>query len=232
MSTIAATPNIADDETRSVAASDHSIEPAVQEKVTRTAYKHMMLLTDVRYWREKLDSQLAYAKNFEEDSKQYPAGLINQFKIKFERAKQAEQEFVDEQEAKKEAKKAKKRARDEERRVEKELLDVLRPEEKALITQDIKRIMKNAASNLRMLTSNNPNFSAEDRMKTINANRETVLTKPLELPPPKKVKTESKLDLDSDDEAEPEPEPEPESEPAAEPTPPPAAGMPTVPAAA
>ena len=228
MSTIATMPNIADDETRSVAASDHSIEPAVQEKLTRTAYKHMMLLTDVRYWREKLDSQLAYAKNFEEDSKQYPSGLINQFKIKFERAKQAEQEFVDEQEAKKEAKQAKKRARDDERRTEKELLDVLRPEERALISQDTKRVMRAAADSIKMLLGGNPTLTPEERLAAINANRAAAMSKPLELPPPKKAKTEAAVDLDSDDDDETLTERALKLPTAAEATPPPLARMPTV----
>ncbi len=83
---------------------------------------------------------------------------------------------------------------------EEELQDILRPEEKALIIADIDRIMKNSASNIWMLTSNNPNFSDEDRMKTINANRTGVLTKPLELPPPKKLKKD-----ESNEEADPKP---------------------------
>ena len=229
MSTIATMPDIADDDARSVAASEKSVEPAVVEKLTSVAYELISLQSNVRHAHEKLQNVLAFASNFEEGSKSYPARKIQCYTAALEKAKQAEKAFVAEQEAKQEVKKAKKRAREQEKREEKELLDFLRPEEKALITQDIKRIMKNAASNLRMLTSNNPNFSAEDRMKTINANRETVLTKPLELPPPKKTKKESKIGLDSDDEANPKPEAD---EPPAEPTPPALSPQLTVPAAA
>ena len=100
MSTIANMPSIADDETRSVAASEKSVEPAVMEKLTWVAHEHISLQADVRHHNEKLQNVLAFASNFEEGSKSYPAGKIQMYKANLEKAKQKEKDFVAEQEAK------------------------------------------------------------------------------------------------------------------------------------